>query len=198
MEPDLQAGNLVQIKTEDSQPVHKAISGTFAQGHNLANMRCEAASQLVEETWWNEIRGSAAVAPASCSRKLSDGAAILAQNIPHPLGSGVPARPPLSIFAAFAAAKRGPCARRSETTMNRGGRVHSSIVARLLALSAQAGATSFDALPLPHRRLCAVRWSTTRPGCAASHLGTSHTFDRAIFKPSDVMMKNFPANQTVP
>jgi hypothetical protein len=165
MEADLQAGNLVQIKTEYSQPVREAKSGVLAQRYDLTNMGRDAVSQLIEETGGNEIRRSASVAPTSGSRKLSDGAAILAQNIPDALGSSAPATLPLSIFAAFDAAKRGPCASHPEHTTNRGRRVHSSIVARLLALSAKAGATSLGALLLPFKRLCEVRLPATRPGC---------------------------------
>ena len=91
VQPDLQAGNLAQVKTEHPQPVNEAISGVLAQGHDLTNMGRDALSQLVEETCGNEIGRSASVAPASGSRKLSDGTAILVQYIPDALGSSAPA-----------------------------------------------------------------------------------------------------------
>src|SRR4029077_20772105 len=70
MQADLQAGNLVQIKTEYSQPVREAKSGVLAQRYDLTNMGRDAVSQLIEETGGNEIRRSASVAPTSGSRKL--------------------------------------------------------------------------------------------------------------------------------
>jgi hypothetical protein len=146
----------LQIKTEYSQPVHEAISGGLTQGHDLTNVGRDAPSQLIEERCWNEIWRSASVVPPSSSRKLSDGVAVLAQNTPDALASILPAGQRLNIFAGFGAAKRRPCARHPKQTTNRGGRVHPSILARLLALSAEAGATSLGAPLLPLRKSCAA------------------------------------------
>ena len=111
VQPHLQAGNLLQVKTKNPQPVREAISGAFAQGRELADMGRDAGSQLVEESGGNEIGGSASVAPASGGRKLSDGAPVLAQYVSDALDSRSPASIRRSLFAGFDAAKRGPCAR---------------------------------------------------------------------------------------
>src|SRR4029077_15554704 len=120
VQPHLQSGNLLQIKTEHSQPVPEAISGGLTQGHDLTNVGRDAASQLIEKRCWNEIWRSASVVPPSSSRKLSDGVAVLAQNTPDALASILPAKRRLNIFAGFDAAKRGPCARHPKQTTDRG------------------------------------------------------------------------------
>jgi hypothetical protein len=198
VEPDLQAKNLVQIKTEHSQPVDETISGPLAQGHNLTNVGRDALSQLVEKTCGNEIWRSASVAAASGGGNLSDGVAVAVQNISEALGSSSPVTRLLSIFAGFDPAKRVPCARYLEPTRDRCRRVHSSILARLLALSAQAGATSFGAPLLPRRRpLCNVVCLPLAPRGEPSHVRTSPPFDKAIFEPRLFHDGNFSANQTV-
>src|SRR5579862_1814543 len=128
VQPDLQSGNLAQIKTKNLQPIDEAISRVFAQSRNLAHVWSNADFQLVEESCGNEIRRSASVTCASGRGKLSDGVPILVQNVPDALDPSVPSVLRLSIFAGFNPAKRGPCARPLEHT-NRRGRIHSSILA---------------------------------------------------------------------
>ena len=70
--------------------------------------------------------------------------AFAVENVSDGFDASVPVTPPLNIIAGFDAVKRGPGARISEHA-NRGGGVHSSILARLFALSAETAATSLGA-----------------------------------------------------
>ena len=141
----LQAGNLPQVEAEHPQPVRKAISGALAQGRDLADMGRDAGSDLVEESYGNEIGRLASVAPASGGGELGHGVSASGQYISDALGPGVPVTTVCSFFAGFDPAKRGSCARYSEETTNRCRRVHPSILARLLLSELLPRAASFGA-----------------------------------------------------
>jgi len=56
-------------QTQHSHPVDEAVTGTFAQGHDLKNVRVTPLA-VVEESRWNKVRRSASITLARAQGKL--------------------------------------------------------------------------------------------------------------------------------
>src|ERR1700704_5956289 len=73
VQPHLQPGNLALIKTEQSQPVDKAVSRSLAQRCDLTHVWCNADAKLVQESGRDEVRRADSESIAGGSGKASDG-----------------------------------------------------------------------------------------------------------------------------
>ena len=174
VQPHLQARNLLQVKTAQPQPVDEAVSGALAQGRDLTNMWRDTASKLVKKSGWNEIGRSGSVAMAGGGGKLGDGMPALAQNIPDAFDPSVPATLRYRLFTGGALAKSGSRARYPEHSMHCGGRVHPTILARLLLYERQPGATSLGAPFLALKDFAG--WPRTCPLPGEGHTSTPAPF----------------------